>query len=153
DKDTTGPGPSNADVIIATQAIVKQMDQVPVNLVGVLEVNAELNRPDFRSAQRVFSLLTHFRQLAKDKVVVQTFNPNNYALKAAHKFNFNFFYKEELALRKELGFPPFAHLIEIGFRGADEKTVFEQAKTFYERIVQHKKDSYEILEPQPDLQP
>ena len=152
DKDTDVL-PLNANMIIATQAIVKQLDKLNVDLIGVLEIDAELNRPDFRSAQRVFSLLIHFRQAAKDRVVVQTFNPNNYAIKAANKFNFNLFYKEELALRKELGFPPFAHLIEIGFRGTQATTVFDQAKSFYERMSPYQREGCEVLEPQPDLQP
>jgi primosomal protein N' (replication factor Y) len=152
DKDTDQL-PQNANIIIATQAIVKHLDKIAVDLIGILEIDAELNRPDFRSAQRVFSLLIHFRQAAKDKVVVQTFNPSNYAIKAANKFNFNSFYKEELALRKELGFPPFAHLIEVGLRGPEETAVFEQAKKLYEKLLPYKKDSCEVLEPQPDLQP
>ena len=148
--------PHAADLIIATQAIVNQLDKISVSLVGVLEIDAELNRPDFRSAQRVFSLLVHFRQFVKDKVVVQTFNTGNYAIKAANKFNFKAFYKEELALRKELGFPPFAHLVEIGFRGMPETVVFDQAKAFYDRMSKmphFKKEGCEVLEPQPDMQP
>ena len=145
--------PSGANVLIATQAIHKHLTAASFDLIGVLDIDTEFNRPDFRSAQRIFSLLIRFRQAAKDKVVVQTYNPQNYAIKAADKFDFKLFYKEELALRKELGFPPFAHLVAIGLRGVQEAVVFEQARALYEKLAQYKEDAGEVMDPQPDLIP
>lgn len=152
DKDTDVM-PAGANIIIATQAILKQLGPSAVDLAGILEIDAEFNRPDFRSAQRVFSLLVRFRQAVKDKVVVQTYNPSNYALKAADKFDFKQFYKEELALRKEMGFPPYSHLVAIGLRGMKEDVVFDQAKALYEELAKHKQERWDILEPQPDFMP
>jgi len=103
--------PRKADIIIATQAILKEFDKINVSLIGVLDIDAELNRFDFRSGQKVFSLLVRLRQAAREKVVVQTYQIKNYCLRAARDMNFSKFYSKELALRKELNFPPFSHLI------------------------------------------
>lgn len=145
--------PQQADIIIATQAILKVLDQIPVSLIGVLEIDAELNRIDFRSAQRTFSLLIHLRQAAKEKVLVQTNSVDNYCLKAAAKLNFKEFYKNEIKFRRELEFPPFRHLIEVGLRGRNKDDVFEQTRILFEELEKNKPKEVEILDLQPDILP
>ncbi len=152
DRDTSSV-PKDADIIIATQAILRVLDQISVGLIGVLEIDAELNRLDFRSAQRVFSLLVHLQQAAKDKVLVQTYCADNYCLKAALKMDFKGFYKNEIKIRRELGFPPFRHLVSVGLRGTEKDTVCEQARALFEKLRETQPDSVEIWDPQPDFLP
>jgi len=147
----TAKVPSDANVIIATQAILKCLDKVNIDLIGVLDVDSELNRFDFRSAQRVFSLLVRLRQAARKKVVVQTYQMKNYALLAVRELNFEKFYRKELKLRKELGFPPFSHLVSVVLRGLKEDVVFEESNRLFEELKNKKDENMEILDPQPDV--
>jgi len=142
--------PMKADIIIATQAIMKDMGRFQPDMVGLLDVELELHRFDFRAAHRVFSLLLHMRQVAKKKVIVQTYDVRHYPLKAASKLNYAYFYRKELNLRRELGLPPFKHLIAIVLRGENEEKVFAEAKDFYRDLHKRLEDGIDIIEPQPD---
>ncbi len=152
DKETAAT-PSTADIIVATQAVLRVLDRLTVALVGILDIDAELNRLDFRAGQRAFSLMVRLRQAACEKVVVQTHNRDSYCLKAARDMDFEKFYQEELKLRRELSLPPFRHLAAVGLRGRDENAVFEQARVLYEHIKKHDAQNIEVLNPQPDFIP
>ncbi|HOW35791.1 MAG TPA: primosomal protein N' [Candidatus Omnitrophota bacterium] len=141
--------PSDFDILIATQAVLRIQDKLFVDLVGAVQIDSELNRPDFRAAQKTFALLVHLKNLAKEKLIIQTRNPDNYCLKAILKSDFNKFYKKELSLRKELGLPPFKHFIAIVIRTAKEALAGEQAQELY-KVLKENSKAVEILEPQPD---
>ena len=145
--------PRGANIIVATQAVLKILRPLSIDLIGVLDFDAELNRFDFRSAQKAFSLLINLRKMAKGKVLIQTYQRENYCLQAALKMDFEKFYREEIKLRKELGFPPFKHLVEVCFRGTKEAVVFDQAKEFFEKIQDKNGEKLDVLEPQPDVLP
>ncbi len=145
--------PREADIIIATQAILRILDQLSVDLMGVLNIDGELSRYDFRSAQKTFSLLVHLRQMVKEKMIVQTFHPDNYCLKAAVKMDYEKFYQNELSLRKELGFPPFRHLVAMGARGTQEETVLNQVNAIYSLLKEQTPKDIELLDPHPDSLP
>lgn len=145
--------PADAGLVIATQAVVKVLDQINPQLTVVLDIDAELNRFDFRSGQRALALLVRLCCATRDKVVVQTRHRDNYALKAAQSLDFEKFYQEELNTREELGFPPFKHLVAVGLRGPKEDVVFEQARSLFEQLKKNLPDDYELLDPQPDIQP
>lgn len=165
--------PVKADIIVATQAVVRALEGFsmtvfdgqaavsravphglptggPVDLIGVLEFDAELNRFDFRAGQRAFALLVRLRQLARAKVLVQTQQPYNYSLQTAAKMDFDKFYSEELEARRQAGFPPFQHLAEIILRSPEEIAAFEQAKLLYASLREAGlgKD-IEVMDPQP----
>lgn len=141
--------PSDFDILIATQAVLRIQDKLSVDLVGAVHIDSELNRPDFRAAQKTFALLVHLKNLAKEKLIIQTRNPDNYCLKTIVKSDFDKFYKKELLLRKELGLPPFKHFITIVVRTTKEALAQEQAEAFY-KVLKEKDQAVEILEPQPD---
>lgn len=145
--------PVQFDILIATQAVMKLEGQVPINLIGVLGIDSELNRLDFRSGQRVFSLLIHLRQWASEKIMVQSRLIDNYSLQAAAKMDFKKFYRHELQIRKEMDFPPYWHLVSIGLRGAAEKLAFEAANSFYAALKETHHKSIEVIEPHPDVIP
>jgi primosomal protein N' (replication factor Y) (superfamily II helicase) len=142
--------PKQANIVIATQAVKRLRDQLAFDMIGVLDFDAQLNRSDFRSTQQAFSWLIQFRQMAREKVFVQTRLPDNYCLQTAIGPDFQRFYDTELKFRRELGFPPFRHLINIGVRGPKEELVFEQAQVLFERLQQAKINEVDFAEPQAD---
>ncbi|OGX40847.1 MAG: primosomal protein N' [Omnitrophica WOR_2 bacterium RIFCSPLOWO2_12_FULL_50_9] len=149
----TAEFPREADVVIATQAVLKGQGAFPVDLMAVVNFDAELHHMDFRSAQKAFALLVHLRQFAVRKLLVQTRMIDNYCLRAVLKGDFDGFYRKELKFRQELGFPPYKHLAAVGLRGSDEERVFEQAKDLYARLEKRKPQGIDVLDPHPDVNP
>ncbi|MEK7827886.1 MAG: primosomal protein N', partial [Thermodesulfobacteriota bacterium] len=108
------------DILVGTQMITKGHDFPEITLVGVLAADASMNIPDFRAAERTFQLLTQVsgrggRGDQPGRVVIQTFNPNHYAIRRAQEHDYVGFYEDELPLRRELGYPPFSRLIGLHF--------------------------------------
>ena len=152
--DTTSKSfPREANVVIATKAALREQGAVDAFLVGVINFDAELHHLDFRSGHHAFALLVRLRQLATQKLLVQTRMMDSYALRAVVKNDFDRFYKKELGLRKELGFPPYWHLVSIGLRGLNEDFVFEQAKELFARLEKARDTKIEISDPHPDVNP
>jgi primosomal protein N' (replication factor Y) len=106
------------DVLIGTQMIAKGLDFPDVTLVGVVSADTGLFVPDYRAAERTFQLLSQVAGRAgrADKpgtVVIQTFCPDNYAVAAAARLDYDTFVQQELLFRKQTGYPPFARLIRV----------------------------------------
>ncbi len=145
--------PRQADVVITTKAVLREQGAMDASLVGVINFDAELHHLDFRSGHHAFALLVRLRQLAAQKLLVQTRMMDNYVLRAVSRNDFDGFYKKELELRKELGFPPYRHLVAIGLRGVNEDFVFEQAKELFARLEKDRDAKVEISDPHPDVNP
>jgi primosomal protein N' (replication factor Y) (superfamily II helicase) len=145
---------SGADVLIGTQMIAKGLDFPTVTVVGVVAADIDLNRPDFRSAERTFSLLTQVagragRAAPGARVVVQTYSPDHYAIKLAANHDYEVFAEKELSLRKELRYPPFGYLAYIGITGADARLVGDASS----RVAAHlrsRQAGIEVLGPAPE---
>lgn len=148
DRDTKRMSRS-ANVIVATQAIFKILDQMEIDVAVVLDVDAELSRHDFRAHQKVFSMLMDLRKNVRDGVYVQTRQPFHPALSCARSMDLEKFYTEELQARKDLGFPPYQHLFEIMVRGKDETLTIEQADIIYELFLERSLKGFEVMPPQP----
>lgn len=108
------------DILVGTQMITKGHDFPEITLVGVLAADTSMNIPDFRAAERSFQLITQVsgrggRGDQPGRVVIQTFNPNHYAIRRAQWHDYAGFYEDELRLRRELGYPPFSRLIGLHF--------------------------------------
>ena len=142
-----------ADIMIATQAVFRRHDPWTVSLVALLNFDDQIHHTDFRSGQKVFWLLIHLRQLASERLLVQTRMTSNYCLKAVRTMNFDKFYREELRLRKELELPPYRFLVSLGLRGKKEQVVFEQAHTLFEQLKKQNPKDVEISDPHPDVNP
>jgi primosomal protein N' (replication factor Y) len=114
-----------ADVIVGTQMITKGLDLPLVTLVGVVSADMGLALPDFRAGERTFQLLMQVagragRGLLGGQVVLQTYQPDHYVIQAAAKHDYEGFYEQEIAYRRELGYPPFRKLARMVFRyGSD----------------------------------
>ncbi len=125
-----------SDVLIGTQMVAKGLDLPLVTLVGVVSADTGLNLPHYRAAERTFQLLTQVagragRGLLGGKVILQTYQPEHYAIRAAAKHDYAEFYEKELRLRKELGYPPFRRLARLVFRHISES----QAESEAERLA------------------
>lgn len=123
------------DILFGTQILAKGFDLAPVTLVGVISADNSLFLPDFRSAERTFSLLTQVAGRAgrgdkPGEVIIQTFLPSHYSIVDALSQDYAIFAKRELPNRRAIRFPPFYRLISILFQGANAKLVAERAKRF-----------------------
>jgi len=106
------------DLLIGTQMITKGHDFSNVTLVGVISADTSMNLPDFRAAERTFQLLAQVsgrggRGKENGEVVIQTFNPDHYAIVRAKNHDYEGFIEDELPLRKSLDYPPFSRLINL----------------------------------------
>jgi primosomal protein N' (replication factor Y) len=113
-----------ADVLIGTQMIAKGLDLPLVTLVGVISADTALHLPDYRAAERTFQLLTQVagragRGLRGGQVIIQTYNPEHYAIQAAARHDYAGFYRQELENRRRLGYPPCRRLVALRFSHAD----------------------------------
>jgi primosomal protein N' (replication factor Y) len=107
-----------ADVLVGTQMVAKGLDLPLVTVVGVISADTALNLPDFRSSERTFQLLAQVagragRGLLGGQVVLQTYNPDHYAVVAASAHNYGAFAAQELAFRREQGYPPYRRLAKL----------------------------------------
>ncbi|MBN2568418.1 MAG: primosomal protein N' [Deltaproteobacteria bacterium] len=123
------------DILIGTQMVTKGHDYPNVTLVGVVSADSSLNIPDFRASERTFQLLTQVagrggRGDLPGRVIVQTFNPEHYAITLARSYNYKEFYKEEVNNRRQLGYPPFSRMINLRISSPQE----ERTKNFASRI-------------------
>ncbi len=124
------------DILIGTQMVVKGHHFPKVTLVGVIAADSSLNIEDFRANERTFQILTQVagragRENLEGRVIIQTYNPDNLAIEQAKKQDYEEFYKNEWKIRKQLKYPPFCDIIEIGFQAKDEQEVIKQAKRIH----------------------
>lgn len=106
------------DVLVGTQIVAQGFNFPKVTLVGVVDADAPLYIPDFRAAEHAYQLLTQVagragRELVTGEVLVQTRQPDHYAIKFASHMDFSGFAEEELRFRQDLNYPPFSNLIQI----------------------------------------
>jgi primosomal protein N' (replication factor Y) len=109
-----------ADILIGTQMVVKGLDLPMVTLVGVVIADTSLNLPDFRAGERTFQLLCQVagragRGQSGGQVVIQTYNPNHYAVRAAATHDYRSFYEQEINFRRQFKEPPFMQLVSLTF--------------------------------------
>lgn len=114
-----------ADILIGTQMLAKGLDLPLVTLVGVVLADVGLNLPDFHAAERVFQVLTQVagragRSPLGGEVILQTYQPDHYVIRAAAGHDYQAFYLRELGYRRELGYPPFNQLVRLETRQTSE---------------------------------
>lgn len=115
-----------ADVLVGTQMIVKGHDFPNVTLVGVLAADLSLSVGDYRAGERTFQLLTQAagragRGSEPGEVVIQTYQPEHYAVTHAAAQDYDGFYREEILFRELMGYPPVAHMLAVQIYAAWEE--------------------------------
>lgn len=143
------------DILIGTQMVVKGHHFPNVTLVGVVAADSSLNIDDYRANERTFQLLTQVagragRENLDGKVIIQTYNPENFSIQCAKQQNYEMFYNTEIELRKQLKYPPFCDIILIGFNSLVEKEIIEVSNKVYE-YLKNNLDGQEfmVLRPMP----
>ena len=129
----------NIDILIGTQMVVKGHHFPKVTLVGVIAADGSLNIDDFRANEKTFQILTQVagragRENLPGKVIIQTYNPDSFAIEYSKKQDYDLFYKTEINLRKQLNYPPFCDIIMVGFTGTDEDEIKKVSKYMYELL-------------------
>ena len=142
-------------ILIGTQLIAKGLDFKNVGLVGIISADVSLNIPDFRSSERTFQLITQAAGRAgrgeeKGYVVIQTYDPDHYAVKFAAAGDYQGFYETETALRKYMSYPPYSDLFQIIFTASSEASAREGAQSWYERLTAQmdEEDRKNVFRPQ-----
>ena len=115
-------------IMIGTQMLAKGHDFPGVSLVGVILAETGLNFPDFRAAEKTFQMLVQVagragRGSSPGKVLVQTYNPDHYAIKCAQQQDYQKFYQQEIKLRKRLQYPPFCQIILLRIQGQEDEVI------------------------------
>lgn len=121
------------DILLGTQMVAKGLNFPNLKLVGVVLADTGLHMPDFRAAERTFSLITQVagragRFFPDGKVIVQSFSPRREAIAYACKGDTEGFYRQEIQQRELLGFPPFARLVRLVFRSASQEEAEKAAR-------------------------
>ncbi len=122
------------DILLGTQIVAKGLNFPKVKLIGIILADTTLQLPDFRSAERTFALITQVSGRAgrfspDGKVLIQTFRPSNFAIKAAALRKTEEFYEREIENRKAMGFPPFTRVIRVVFRSKERDLCEKSLKT------------------------
>lgn len=141
------------DILLGTQIVAKGLDFSNVTLVGVINADTSLNIPDFRSSENTFSLLSQVagrsgRSNKTGKVIIQTFNPDHYAIKYTKTHDYLSFYKYEMNIRKTLKYPPYYFLCYIKLSGVDANYIFLEANKI-KRSIERNLNGFSILGPTP----
>ena len=132
------------DILLGTQIVSKGLDFDNVTLVGVINADTSLNIPDFRSSETTFSLLAQVagragRSDKEGEVVIQTFNPEHYAIQYTKRYDYLGFYNKEMSIRRELKYPPYYYICYVKISGKDNKYIYEESlkitKLFHNKLI------------------
>ena len=145
----------NIDILIGTQMIVKGHHFPNVTLVGVVAADSSLNIDDYRANERTFQILTQVagragREKLKGQVIIQTYNPDNFAIQCAKNQDYKEFYETEIALRQQLMYPPFKDIILINFNGLLENEIKKVSLEVYKYLMENLNlDEFKVMKPMP----
>lgn len=147
-------GAYEADILLGTQMIAKGLDFPNVTLVGVLNADTSLNLPDFRASERTFQLLTQVagragRAEKEGEVLIQTYNPQHYAIQLAQQQDYEAFYTYEMGIRRQLGYPPYYFTVGLTLSHKDEQTVVRKSFEVLQVLRSQLSDKIKILGPTP----
>lgn len=142
-----GDGPfdiNSADIFISTQHILKEHTG-DFDLIGILAIDNSLNRVDFRSSEKTFSLVSNLSGLTTKKMIIQTRLTHHHIFNALKANDPDIFYQQELSQRKQLKFPPYKHFILVKVRGIKEDKVKETSRALFEELSQIKSTAIKVL--------
>jgi primosomal protein N' (replication factor Y) len=143
-------GAGEVDILVGTQMIAKGHDFPRVTMVGVVLADLSLSFPDFRASERTFQLLTQVagragRRDIEGRVIIQTFQPDHYAVRKAATHDYKSFMDIELSHRSELGYPPFSRLLLIRVSGSEKDSARKRAREVVELLYERFENRTDIL--------
>ena len=147
-------------VLVGTQMVAKGLDVPNVTLVGVILADVGLHLPDFRAGERAFGLLCQVagragRGLAPGKVVIQTYNPDHYAVVAASQQDYSELYQQEIESRHQQSNPPFNRLVHLVYHDINandcQHQATETARLFRLKVSTHGLSDVEVIGPAPGI--
>src|SRR3989344_3446199 len=143
-------------ILIGTQMISKGWDVSRVGLVGIITADTILHLPDYRSNERTFQMLTQVAGRAgrgsdPGVVVLQTYNPENFAIQAAKLHDYQGFFAREIKVRKKFGYPPFTRLIKLVFSHPDRAKALALSERAVNLLRQEGSPGIEIIGPIPSF--
>ena len=129
------------DVVVGTQMIAKGHDFPNVTLVGVVNADVGLNIPDYKAGERVFQLLCQAagragRGVRPGHVVLQTYNPEHYVVRAAANQDYRAFFNEEIAYREENKYPPLTRMVRLLYAHVNEQRAQQEAERVTAELTQ-----------------
>ena len=139
------------DILLGTQMIAKGLDFCNVTFVGVINADTSLMIPNYRSNEYTFQLLMQTagrsgRGEKNGSVIIQTFNPEHYAITLASKHDYIDFFKQEMEVRRKLSYPPYYYLIYIKVIGKDYNKISIESNKIASILTRELKNS-KILGP------
>ena len=148
-------GEGQADILLGTQMIAKGLDFPNVTLVGVLNADTALNLPDFRSSERTFQLLTQVNGRAgraekPGEVIIQSFNPEHYAIQLAKAQDYEDFYTKEMYIRHRGDYPPYYFTVQITASHPEENEAAKQMFQIATKLKQGLSPQAILLGPTPN---
>ncbi|MGH1789670.1 primosomal protein N' [Enterococcus faecalis] len=148
-------GEGQADILLGTQMIAKGLDFPNVTLVGVLNADTALNLPDFRSSERTFQLLTQVsgragRAEKPGEVIIQSFNPDHYAIQLAKAQDYEDFYTKEMYIRHRGDYPPYYFTVQITASHPEENEAAKQMFQIATKLKQGLSPQAILLGPTPN---
>ncbi|USS86701.1 primosomal protein N' [Fructilactobacillus cliffordii] len=147
-------GEQQADILLGTQMIAKGLDFPNVTLVGVLNADTGLDLPDFRASERTFDLLTQVagragRAEKSGQVIIQTFNPEHYAIQLAQRQDYEAFFHKEMQLRHLAGYSPYFYTVLVTVSALQEDAAAEEALRVSNLLQANVAPQTELLGPTP----
>lgn len=149
---------SEASVLVGTQMVAKGLDIPSVTLVGVISADTGLAIPDFRAGERAFQILAQVvgrsgRGAWQGRAVIQTFNPDHYAIQAAADQDYEYFYDTEIRLRASQANPPFTDMIKLMHSANNAEVAKTEADRMADQLTQaresHGETGIEMIGPTP----
>jgi len=149
---------SKASVLVGTQMVAKGLDIPSVTLVGVISADTGLAVPDFRAGERAFQVLAQVvgrsgRGAWEGRAIIQTFNPEHYAIQAAADQDYQLFYETEIRLRAAQANPPFTSMIKLMHSAGNADVAKNEAARFARELAEvresHGETGIEVIGPTP----
>ncbi len=139
-------------ILVGTQMISKGLNFENVSLVGIINPDNSLAIPDFRSGERTYELLSQTagrvgRFNLPGKVIIQTYNPNNYVYKSVIENDYEAFYKEEMIIRRKLSYPPYYYICNLVISADSFEEAGEYANKIKNYLDKNLNSDYTILGP------
>jgi len=130
----------NIDILVGTQMIAKGHDFPNVTLVGVLAADSLLNLNDFRASEKTFQLVTQVagragRGAIPGRVVIQSYNTDDFSITAACRHDYNLFYRQEIGIREKLNYPPFTNIAAVILSSFADRAAFDAARRVKDSLV------------------